>query len=66
MPATTPAAIAEMSEKVRQKQLAHWSDVRKAKMARELLRVLEDDLRERARHGDTLAKYVADRLDEVL
>jgi hypothetical protein len=55
-----------MSEKVRQKQLAHWVEVRKSQHARELLRILEDDLRERARHGDTLAKYVVDRLDEVL
>jgi len=62
----TTFASPERSAKIRATQLERWSEVRKARMARELLRILEDDLRERARHGDTLAKYVVDRLDEVL
>lgn len=56
----------EMAAKVRAAQLTNWTEIRKAKMARELLRLMADDVRERARHGDTLAKYVADRLDECL
>ena len=52
--------------KIRAAHLERWVEVRKSEQARELLRIMADDIRERARHGDTLAKYVADRLDEVL
>ena len=62
----TTFASPERSAKIRATQLERWSDVRRARQARELLRLMADDVRERARHGDTMAKYVADRLDECL
>jgi uncharacterized protein YjiS (DUF1127 family) len=64
--AAEPPEHEERAAKIARTQRERWVEVNKARRARELLRMVAPQVRRAAEQGDTLARYVADRLDEVL
>jgi hypothetical protein len=60
-----PAPL-DRAGKISATQHKRWDEVRKARRARELLRMAEPILRAQAAAGDPTAQHIADRLREVL